>query len=254
MSDPYGSNSGSNPYGPPSGQTPPPPPPAGGYGGGAGGGYGGGFGPPPGGFPGGGDSMPPKTDGVSVASLVLSLLCCTGPIGLILGFVGLSRTKGGQRKGRGFAIAGIVLGVISVIALSVGGVVLVNFVKSIVTPDNAEAGQCVNITTDDDDSLFIRKKDCADKHDGEVVYVGEAREIEETAQELSLSESAAAVTTDAEAQKAICSALVGDKAASFPADLTWTVAFNEDDRDNPADDDPFICYVESSSKFTGSLL
>lgn len=219
MSNPYGSN----PYG---GQNPPPPP----------GPYG-----SPAGF---GAEPPKKTDGVSIASLVLSLLCCTGLIGLILGIVGLRRTKDGQRKGRGFAIAGIVFGVLSLFV--VGGLVTlgVGFFKSIVTPDNAEAGQCVDIS-DQDDTIFLREKDCSDEHDGEVVYVGKWRDV---------TAPPAGVTTDEEAQKAVCSALLGDKAASFPKDLRWKVAFNEDDADDPAANDPFICYVESDSKLDKSLL
>lgn len=231
MSDPYGNN----PYG---GQNPPPPPQPNPYG------AGGGYGAPQGGYTGGPESLPPQTDGVSVASLVLSLLCCTGLIGLILGFVGLSRTKGGKRKGRGFAIAGIVIGALAVIGAVVGGVFLTVFVKSVVTPDNAEAGQCINIT-DDDDTLFLREKDCSEEHDGEVVYVGKWKDV---------TSAPSSVTTDEEAQKAVCSKLVGAKAASFPADLTWTVAFNDGDQDDPQPDDPFLCYVESDTKLDKSLL
>ncbi len=229
MSDPFGSN----PYG---GQNPPPPPNP--YG------AGGGYGAPQGGYTGGSDPLPPKTDGVSVASLVLSLLCCTGLIGLILGFVGLSRTKNGQRKGRGFAIAGIVIGAAAVILVAGGGIFLTVLFKSVVTPENAEVGQCVNVTTEDD-SIFLREKDCSDEHDGEVVYVGKWRDV---------SAPPAGVTSDEEAQKAVCTALVGDKAASFPEDLTWTVAFMEDDRDDPAPSAPFICYVESDTKLDEPLL
>ena len=72
MSNPYGNN----PYG----QQPPSNP----------------YGPPGGGS---GFNQPAKTDGVSIASLVTSLVCCA-PVGLVLGFVGLKRTKGGQRTGR----------------------------------------------------------------------------------------------------------------------------------------------------------
>lgn len=246
MSDPYGQNPpGQNPYGQP--QQPAQPQPYGGAGG---------YGPPPGGgTPGGFGSQPPKTDGVSVASFVLSLLCCTGLIGLILGFVGLSRTKGGQRKGRGFAIAGVVLGIGSVLAGIGAAVFLVFFAQSVVTPDNAEAGQCVNVTTEDD-SVFLRKKDCADEHDGEIVHVGEAREIEDAATEIAVDmpESLSSITSDAEAQEAICSHLVGDAASDFPDDLEWVLAFNEADRDDPDDDAPFLCYVESSSKLDEPLL
>ena len=87
-----------------------PPPPPGGYG------Y-----PPPGpGYP------PPQSAGtnrMAVASLVCSLfgwLCLIGPIlGLIFGFVALSQIKQTGQRGRGMAIAGIVIGGI-LIALMIG--------------------------------------------------------------------------------------------------------------------------------------
>lgn len=145
--NPYG-QSGQNPYGgqPPYGGTPYP-----------GGGY--------------GQSQEPSYDGVSIASLVLGLLCCTGPIGAVLGIFGLSRTKGGQRKGRWAAVTGIVLGVLSLIAYAVvifGGFW---FFNNTVRPDNAEVGQCVDIESDDGVVMF--KKDCSEEHDGEIVAVEE---------------------------------------------------------------------------------
>jgi hypothetical protein len=97
------------PYGPPPGYGAPPqgygPPP----------GYGAppqGYGPPPGyGAPPagpGGDG--PSTDGVSIAGLVCAFLL--PPLGLVLSIVGLVRTSGGRRKGRGLAVAGVVVSVV----------------------------------------------------------------------------------------------------------------------------------------------
>lgn len=54
---------------------------------------------------------PTGTDGVSVAGLVLAILCW--PVGLVLSCVGLSRTKGG-RPGRGVAVAGLVVSLVQV--------------------------------------------------------------------------------------------------------------------------------------------
>ncbi len=58
----------------------------------------------------------PQTDFVSVLSFVLALLGFNF-VAVILGFVGLSRTKDGQMSGRGFAIAGIIIGSLSFIAI-----------------------------------------------------------------------------------------------------------------------------------------
>jgi hypothetical protein len=91
-----------------------PPPPPGGYG------Y-----PPPGpGYP------PPQaavgTNGMAIASLVCSLfgwLCVIGPIlGLIFGFMALGQIRQTGQRGRGMAIAGIVIGAIALVLFIVGGI------------------------------------------------------------------------------------------------------------------------------------
>jgi len=153
VSDPYGNN----PYG----QNQPNP-----YGAG-----GGAYGAPGGGY----QSEPVKTDGVSVASFVLSLLCCTGLVGLILGFVGLSRTKGGKRKGRGFAIAGILLGLVSVVA-TIALVVAAasgSLAGLFGTPVNdLKDGQCITadgLGSDDGGVSGIEVVDCDTDHDGQVI-------------------------------------------------------------------------------------
>lgn len=47
-------------------------------------------------------------DAVSVASLVASVLMC-GPLGFILGIIGLARTADDKRRGRWAAVAGIAI-------------------------------------------------------------------------------------------------------------------------------------------------
>jgi hypothetical protein len=119
----------------------------------------------------GGQPAEPKTDGVSIAAFVTGLLCCA-PVGLILGLVGLSRTKDNQRKGRWAAVVGVVLGALGVLAW-IGAVIFVVFVaNTVVTPDNAEVGQCVNVDTDGDE-VSMTKKECSESHDGEIVAVEE---------------------------------------------------------------------------------
>jgi hypothetical protein len=75
----------------------------------------------PPGMPGpGGYSLPPttKTSGAAVASLVCGLIMCvpfvTGLVAIITGIVGISTTSNPAVKGRGMAIAGLVLGLLSV--------------------------------------------------------------------------------------------------------------------------------------------
>ena len=96
-----------NPYG-----NPPPPPPSmpPGY-------------PPPGQYPPGypppGGLPPARTSGSAITSLVLGLLLCipfvTGVLAFIFGIVGIRATRNPAVKGRGLAIAGLVLGILSVI-------------------------------------------------------------------------------------------------------------------------------------------
>jgi hypothetical protein len=65
------------------------------------------------------------TAGMAIASLVLSLvglvpcfwgLQIPGLLGVIFGLVGMSQTKNGARGGRGLAIAGLVIGIILLLA------------------------------------------------------------------------------------------------------------------------------------------
>jgi hypothetical protein len=65
--------------------------------------------------------VPGGTDGVSIAALILGIIPVTaGVLGIVLGAIGLNRTKDGQRRGRGLAIAGIVLGSLWLIGIIVG--------------------------------------------------------------------------------------------------------------------------------------
>jgi hypothetical protein len=157
--DPYGQQP-QNPYGQqpqnPYGQQPPNP-----YGGGPG-------------YPSSAGGQQPKTDGVSVAALVTGILCC-GIIPLVLGIVGLSRTKNGQRKGRGFAIAGIVLGVIGIIAGIGIGVAAIISAKDVRSIEDLETGQCINADglkkTENGSVGIIKEVDCSKAHNGEVIAV-----------------------------------------------------------------------------------
>ncbi|CAO0836308.1 membrane protein [Streptomyces microflavus] len=60
----------------------------------------------------------PPLSGMAVASLVLSLLVCLAPVGLVLGIVALVRIPRNGKRGKGLAVAGTAVGA-SVVALSV---------------------------------------------------------------------------------------------------------------------------------------
>jgi uncharacterized protein DUF4190 len=66
-----------------------------------------------------------RNSGMAIASLVCSLVgvipCfwlfqIMGLLGAIFGFVGLKQTKSGERGGRGLAVAGVIIGVVLVVA------------------------------------------------------------------------------------------------------------------------------------------
>ncbi len=62
----------------------------------------------------------PPTDLVSVLGLVFAVLLA--PVGLVLSIIGVARTRDGRRKGRGLAIAGIVVSV--VLSLLIAGILV----------------------------------------------------------------------------------------------------------------------------------
>ncbi|GAA1977506.1 hypothetical protein GCM10009718_12390 [Isoptericola halotolerans] len=123
--DPYGAPGttpapSSSPYGPPQGAAPygPAQPPT--------------SGPSPYPAP---QQQPAGTDGVAIAALVAGLLG-TALLAVGLGIAGMVRTKRSGRSGRGLAIAGLVLGVLSTIAWTL----LVAFLLWIVTTEEFQDG------------------------------------------------------------------------------------------------------------------
>lgn len=160
---PYG-----QPQPPPYGQQPPPPYGQQSYGQNP---YGQGQGGGPGGYgsyQGPNDEAGQSYSGIAIAALVLSLTCVLSFLGTILGIVGLFRTGRGKAKGRWMAVTAIVVGVVFTLILV--GIVLtgVYLGRQVVTPDSAEAGQCVETDTEDDEVLMWRV-DCGDPHDAEIV-------------------------------------------------------------------------------------
>lgn len=67
----------------------------------------------------------PPLSGLAVASLVLSLLVCLAPLGLVLGVVALVRIPGNGKRGKGLAVAGTAVGgaviALATLLLVVGG-------------------------------------------------------------------------------------------------------------------------------------
>lgn len=76
----------------------------------------------PGGYPG---AQPKKTSGAAITSLVCGLLFCipaiTGLVAVITGFIGIKSTSRPNVTGRGMAITGLILGLLSLAGWSVAG-------------------------------------------------------------------------------------------------------------------------------------
>lgn len=188
-----------------------------------------------------GAQQPTTTDGLSITAFVLSLTCCLSFIGLILGFVGLGRTKNNQRKGRWAAISAIVIGALGTLAL-VAFVVIAIFVgTSSIDPRDAEVGDCGNILSEDRDTITMTSTGCDSKHDLEIVYVGTFDEIEESA----FLPSDPDDLTDAGISAGVCTDLM-------PSEDVATIDESDDDLrygivtedTSPSGDEAFFCYVE----------
>lgn len=137
---------------------------------------------PPGGFP-----PPPPAyqsyvgpndgnvgySGLAIASFVCSLTCCLGIPAIVLGGIGIAKTGPGKARGRWMAVTGLVLGVLGTIAMVIVGAGLAGLValgQRVVTPDNAEVGQCVEVgTTGDEVTMF--DTGCSVEHNGQIFAV-----------------------------------------------------------------------------------
>lgn len=242
MSNPYDPNQPpADPNEPPTGATPPPygeqpaapaPPPYGAtpYGQPADQGappYGG----PPFGAPVPGGEMPKGTDPVSIVGFVLSLTCCLSFVGVILGFVGLSRTKGGKRKARWAAVSAVAIGIPLTIATIVGGVFLGIYVSSIVSVDEARSGMCVDIN-DDDEGVVLFEKECNEAHDGEIIFAGDAGDDADTLE-----------SSDA---TSVCVARIDQESSSIVLSGDYELNALLEDPDDVDEGDRFVCYIEPS--------
>jgi hypothetical protein len=236
MSNPYDPGQGSNPYG--GGSNPYGAPGGSPYGGG------GGYGTPYGQSGAYGDSMPKKNDAVSIIAFVLSLTCCLSLIGAIMGFIGLSRTKGGKRKARWAAIAAIIIGLLGTAVVAVTTVVIVNAANSVVDFDEAKRGDCVDDSLEDDESLVLTTEECDSKHDGEITWVGTFGDVEGVA--LGAIDPNA---SEEEQSRAVCTALMdpADVDALGP-DVEYVYLYEQDEaNDQPQSGDAALCVARAAN-------
>jgi hypothetical protein len=121
-----------------------------------------------------GPAQPGK--GMAITALILSFICCLDVVGIILAIVVLVRSRDGQNRGKGLAIAAIVIGVITLVATVVLGALGVSYVKDFKSIDSLNAGDCITAKGLTDQSASgvtqIRGVGCSTKHDGEVLATG----------------------------------------------------------------------------------
>ena len=69
--------------------------------------------PPPYGYGWGPQTPPPGTNGMAIAGFVLAFFCT--PLGIVFSAIGLSQTNRTGQSGRGLAIAGLVISIVSIV-------------------------------------------------------------------------------------------------------------------------------------------
>jgi hypothetical protein len=123
----------------------------------------------------------PGTDGFAIVALVLSL-CGGWLLGLIFGIVALVRIKKSGEKGKGLAVAGIIVSSIGIAALAIGVVVAIlttatrdssgEIVDSgRVSLEDLVPGDCVNDLVEGRRVTSLSAVPCSEPHDGEVFAV-----------------------------------------------------------------------------------
>ncbi|MFD7228583.1 DUF4190 domain-containing protein [Streptomyces sp. NPDC059881] len=129
--------------------------------------------------------MPPRpaTNGFAVASLITGIVCCLPPLGFVLGLIALAQIKKKGQDGRGLAIAGTALSVISTILMTVafatgGAAAFWDGLRDAADESarsrstlNLRTGQCFDTphgVEDEKETASVAVVDCEKPHDGEV--------------------------------------------------------------------------------------
>ncbi|MFG3495076.1 DUF4190 domain-containing protein [Streptomyces sp. NPDC047928] len=135
--------------------------------------------PPP---PGAGLPPSPNVNGLSIASLVAGIVCCVPPLGLILGAVALRQIKKKGERGKGLALTGVILSLISTLLVTIGVATgaadgLFDGLRrakeeaaSSRSPFALRTGQCFNTPGGDltKEVFNVKVVDCAKPHQAEV--------------------------------------------------------------------------------------
>jgi hypothetical protein len=175
--------------------------------------------------------------GLAIAAFLLSLTCVLGIPAIVCGLLGLRQTRRGGAKGRWMAVTGLVLGALGTLAVAAAVAGFVWFTGTVVTPDSAEAGVCVN-SDEDDDAVVLVERECASEHDAQIYAVH--------------SLQASEVTTEPDPVR-ICTVELGTDATRAMNDGLSVYSVSEDDDPEPGD--RILCLLENADgeKLSGEL-
>ncbi|MFK8912016.1 DUF4190 domain-containing protein, partial [Streptomyces sp. YS-3] len=126
--------------------------------------------------------QPAGTSGLAVASLVTGILCCVPPLGLVLGVLALGRIRKKGQRGKGMAVAGVVLSSVSTVlavVLVVTGAASafwdgvrdgIDDARSTRSTQDLRRGDCFNVPGGELEAEIVHVivVPCAEPHDGEV--------------------------------------------------------------------------------------
>ncbi|CAM5429151.1 DUF4190 domain-containing protein [Streptomyces narbonensis] len=120
------------------------------------------------------------TNGLAIASLVSGIVCCLPPLGMLLGVIALPQIRKKGQAGKGIAVTGIVLSLVSTLLITAGlvtgaiGSAVDGFRKGVneasrtKSPFSLRAGQCFGDEGKlEDYATEVEIVDCAKPHDGE---------------------------------------------------------------------------------------
>ncbi len=125
-----------------------------------------------------------QVNGLSVASLVLGIVCCLPPLGMIFGFIALAQIRKKGERGRGMAIAGTILSGIStlllIVMLATGGFGRfwegvregIDEASQSRSTLDLRKGDCFNVPgsdmSEERETTAVAVVDCDDRHEAEI--------------------------------------------------------------------------------------
>lgn len=110
----------------------------------------------------------PGTNGFAIAALILGIIGAV-LLSVIFGIIALNQTKGGRQRGRGMAIAGLIISGAWVLVIAAIIVAAIVFDDGSVQATSIKTGDCIaDAPADGANVLRLPKVSCDEPHEGEV--------------------------------------------------------------------------------------